>query len=134
MRKTEITFAIQEIAERFGVTTRTIRYYEEIGILQPRRTNGGQRVFTKKEIAQLQLIFRGKKFGFSLEEIREMIRLFDEDPTGKQQLKRTIEYGYRKVEEVAERINELEEVRAEMEKYIITFQKKLAELEGNGIK
>lgn len=133
MRKTENTFAIHEIAERFGVTTRTIRYYEEIGILQPRRTNGGQRVFTKKEIAQLQLIFRGKKFGFSLEEIREMIRLFDQDPTGKQQLKRTIEFGYTKLEEVATRINELEEVRAQMEKYIIAFQKKLAELEGDGI-
>lgn len=122
-------YAIHEVAKRFEVSTRTIRYYEEMGILKPKRTNGGQRVYTKKELTQLQLVFRGKKFGFSLVEIKEMIRLFDQDPTGKQQLKKTIEYGYLKLGEVAVRIKELEEVRKEMERYILSFQEKLVELE-----
>lgn len=50
----EETYTISELASYFGITTRTIRYYEEIGLLQPKRSDGGQRVFTKKERIRLQ--------------------------------------------------------------------------------
>src|SRR5690625_621069 len=85
------TYSITELAHAFGVTTRTLRYYEELGLLAPKRSEGGQRIFTKKEYTQLILIFRGKKFGFQLDEIKEMIQLFDRDRTGKKQLERTID-------------------------------------------
>src|SRR5699024_1918860 len=105
------TYSISELAKQFGITTRTIRYYEELGLLHPKRSEGGQRIFSRREITRLRLIFRGKKYGFSLEEIREMIQLFDVDPTGKKQLLRTIEYGKERIEEVTERIDELVRIR-----------------------
>ncbi|MFD2044888.1 MerR family transcriptional regulator [Ornithinibacillus salinisoli] len=123
------TYSISELADQFEISTRTIRYYEELGLLQPGRTIGGQRVFTKKEQIRLQLVFRGKKYGFRLEEIREMIQLFDRDPSGKQQLQKTIQYGNEKVQEVTNRIEDLVKIRTEMEQLLEDFQSKLDELE-----
>lgn len=123
------TYSISELAKQFGITTRTIRYYEELGLLHPKRSEGGQRIFSRREITRLRLIFRGKKYGFSLEEIREMIQLFDVDPTGKKQLLRTIEYGKERIEEVTERIDELVRIRGEMERLLEDFTEKLKQLE-----
>ncbi|AKM18790.1 Putative acyl-CoA dehydrogenase AidB [Geobacillus sp. 12AMOR1] len=108
-------FTISDLAQEFDVSTRTIRYYEERGLLSPIRTESGQRLYTKKERAKLKLILRGKRFGFSLDEIHEMIALFDEDRTGKKQLEKTVEYGRRKLKEVSERIEDLLQLKAEME-------------------
>ncbi|KGX84224.1 MerR family transcriptional regulator [Pontibacillus marinus] len=127
------TFTISELAKYFDVTTRTIRYYEELGLLTPERTKSGQRVFTKKEKTRLILIFRGKKYGFQLEEIKEMVDLFDQDPSGKRQLEKTIEYGEEKVEEVSKRIRELTEMRDEMQSLIGEFQQKLNQLKGEKV-
>lgn len=123
------TYSISELAKQFGITTRTIRYYEELGLLHPKRSEGGQRIFSRREITRLRLIFRGKKYGFSLEEIRKMIQLFDVDPTGKKQLLRTIEYGKERIEEVTERIDELVRIRGEMERLLEDFTEKLKQLE-----
>lgn len=116
---------IAEVAAEFDVTTRTIRYYEEIGLLVPGRTTGNRRVFSKSDVARLKLIFRGKRYGFSLEEIKEMILLFDEDRSGKKQLKRTIEYGEEKVAEIEEVIAEFQALKAEMEVLMGQFKQKL---------
>ncbi|WP_239984550.1 MerR family transcriptional regulator [Lentibacillus sediminis] len=121
----EKTYSISDLALQFDISTRTIRYYEEIGLLAPKRSNNGRRIFTRKEKTRLQLIFRGKKYGFNLEEIREMIQLFDQDPTGKRQLEKTIEYGQEKVEEVTQRIDELVLIRTEMERLLDDFQEQL---------
>lgn len=121
----EKTFSISDLASQFDISTRTIRYYEEIGLLAPSRANNGRRIFTRKEKTRLQLIFRGKKYGFNLEEIQEMIQLFDQDPTGKKQLERTIEYGEEKIEEVTRRIDDLVLTRTEMERLMSDFQEKL---------
>ncbi|MUV38932.1 HTH-type transcriptional regulator HmrR [Lentibacillus sp. JNUCC-1] len=117
--------SIREVATHYDVTTRTIRYYEELGMLAPERTNNGQRLFGKKEHIQLKLILRGKKYGFKLDEIKEMIELFDRDRTGRKQLERTIEYGTEKVAEVTERIEELTQIRSEMETLLADFQDRL---------
>lgn len=123
------TYSISELASQFNISTRTIRYYEEIGLLAPKRSENGRRIFSKRERIRLQLIFRGKKYGFQLDEIREMLELFHRDQTGKKQLERTIEYGEEKIMEVNERIAELEEIREEMEELLLEFRKKLQELE-----
>ncbi|QTN00344.1 MerR family transcriptional regulator [Sediminibacillus dalangtanensis] len=123
----ERTYTISELAADFQVTPRTIRYYEEIGLLQPKRTDSGRRLFTSREKTRLRLVFRGKKYGFQLEEIKEMIQLFDKDPSGKQQLLKTIEYGNNKIEEVSKRIAELEAVKEEMETLVEEFRQKLTE-------
>ncbi|ARA96933.1 MULTISPECIES: MerR family transcriptional regulator [Geobacillus] len=122
-------FTISDLAQEFHVSTRTIRYYEERGLLTPIRTESGQRLYTKKERAKLKLILRGKRFGFSLEEIHEMIALFDEDRTGKKQLEKTVEYGRKKIKEVSERIDDLLKLKAEMEALLSDFEKRLREWE-----
>lgn len=122
------TYTISETAAYFQVSNRSIRYYEEIGLLQPKRSTSGQRIYERKELIQLQLIFRGKKYGFQLDEIKEMILLFDEDPSGKEQLKRTIQYGEEKISEVSNRIDELTGMRSEMEQLVDDFKSNLRKL------
>ncbi|MBT2686186.1 MerR family DNA-binding transcriptional regulator [Bacillus sp. ISL-37] len=117
--------SISNLAEKFGITTRTIRYYEELGLLKPSRTEGGRRMYSSSDVAKLKLVLRGKRFGFSLEEIKEMVLLFDEDRSGDKQLKRTIKYGEEKLAEVNERIAELEEIKEEIERLITEFKGRL---------
>ena len=123
---------IREAAEEFGVTTRTIRYYEELGMLKPERTKANQRMFSSAEIAKLKLIDRGKKYGFTLDEIKEMVLLFDSDRSGTKQLERTIEYGKKQIRVMEERIEELEKTKKEMEALLGEFLEKLSKLKGMG--
>lgn len=120
---------IREVAEEFDLTTRTLRYYEEIGLLSPKKTETNQRLYDKKEIAKIKLIERGKRYGFNLNEIKEMILLFDIDRSGKVQLKRTIEYGKEKMNEINERITELQEIKKEIKQLEKLFQQRIKEIE-----
>ena len=70
------TYSISELAKEFAVTTRTIRYYEDQGLLSPKR-EGLNRVFTNRDRVRLKLALRGKRLGFSLGEIRELFELYD---------------------------------------------------------
>ncbi|GEN82457.1 MerR family transcriptional regulator [Sporosarcina luteola] len=116
---------IRETAELFGVSTRTIRYYEEIGLLAPDRSVHKQRMYSNAELAKLKLIFRGKRYGFSLDEIKEMVLLFDKDRSGRKQLERTVEYGKRRIGEIDEKIRELQEMKGEMEELLGEFTDRL---------
>lgn len=122
-----MTYTITQLAKEFNVSTRTIRYYEELNLLKPSRSESGRRFYSKGDITKLKLIFRGKRFGFSLDEIKEMVLLFDQDRTGRKQLERTIEYGTKRIEEVTTFIEELEAMRTEMEELRNEFIKKLNE-------
>ncbi|MGD6804638.1 MerR family transcriptional regulator [Rossellomorea aquimaris] len=121
-------YSISDLAEEFKLTTRTIRYYEELDLLTPARDDGGRRVYSRKEYARLKLILRGKRFGFSLEEIKEMIHLFDSDRSGRAQLERTIEYGNQRIEEVSGRIRELQGMKHDLEMLRDDFVKRLEQL------
>ena len=70
------TYKIAELAREFDVTTRTIRHYEEQGLLAPAR-NGLTRVFSARDRVRLKLALRGKRLGFSLQEIKELFQLYD---------------------------------------------------------
>jgi DNA-binding transcriptional MerR regulator len=74
------TWSIAQVAEEFGVTHRTVRHYEELGLISPER-RGTARVYHRRDRTRLALILRGKRLGFPLEEIRTIIDLYDE-PTG----------------------------------------------------
>ncbi|AXM90214.1 MerR family transcriptional regulator [Anoxybacillus ayderensis] len=124
-------YTISQLAEQFDVSTRTIRYYEERGLISPIRNESGQRLYTKKDRAVLKLILRGKRFGFSLDEIHEMISLFDNDRTGRKQLEKTIAYGEQKLKEVTERIEDLMQLKQEMESILTDFRERLQKLEGS---
>ncbi|MFI8710971.1 MerR family DNA-binding transcriptional regulator [Brevibacillus brevis] len=123
----EESWTISDLAQQLNVSTRTIRYYEELGLIFPSRTEKGNRHYNRKDRARLRLILRGKRFGFSLDQIREMIELFDEDRTGRAQLLRTIEYGNQKLAEIDEKIMELRQLREDILVYKQNFEQKLLE-------
>ena len=80
------TYGIAALAREFDVTTRTIRFYEDKGLLSPGR-QGQRRIYAPRDQVRLRLIMRGKRLGFSLDEIRQMIDLYDIDPTEVTQLR-----------------------------------------------
>ena len=83
------TYTITELATEFGVTTRTMRHYEDEGLLSPRR-EGTSRLFSNRDRVRLKLALRGKRLGFSLAEIRELFELYDQTRDEKQQLQEFI--------------------------------------------
>jgi DNA-binding transcriptional MerR regulator len=95
---------IQKVAEELGVTTRTLRFYEDKGLIEPRRV-GTTRIYTKREIGRMQLILRGKRLGFSLKDIKQFLDLYDADPQHVEQMKAL-------AARVRERAAELEHHRA----------------------
>ena len=79
------TYTISELAKEFGITTRTIRFYEDQRLLSPRR-EGTSRIFSNRDRVRLKLALRGKRLGFSLAEIRELFDLYDISRDEKKQL------------------------------------------------
>ncbi len=72
----QTTFTIGELAHEFGVTLRTLRFYEDKGLIRPQR-QGLNRIYGRRDRARVRLIILGKKVGFSLEEIKDMLDLYD---------------------------------------------------------
>jgi DNA-binding transcriptional MerR regulator len=77
----EQIWSVRELADELGVTTRTLRFYEAEGLLSPRRS-GTVRIYTPRDHTRLVLILRGKRFGMSLPEIREIVEMYDDAATG----------------------------------------------------
>lgn len=99
-----ITF--KEMCTRFDVTPRTLRYYEYIELLSPRR-EGRSRFYGPREIARMKLIMRGRRFGFSLEEIRQWLEIYGRQGTG-EQYRVWIEHADRQLEVLARQRDEIE--------------------------
>ncbi|MED5390986.1 MAG: MerR family DNA-binding transcriptional regulator [Pseudomonadota bacterium] len=83
-------FSISELSQEFDVTTRAIRFYEDEGLLEPHR-QGRQRVYSSRDRVRLKLILRGKRLGFSLSEIGDIIDMYDSEPGEVGQLQYFIE-------------------------------------------
>ena len=92
MSEDEELRGIQDVANSLGVTTRTLRFYEDRGLIEPRRV-GTARVYSKRETARMQLILRGKRLGFSLRDIEEFLRLYDADPQHVEQMRALVSAG-----------------------------------------
>lgn len=73
------SYGITDLAQEFDVTTRTIRFYEDQGLLSPRR-RGQTRIYSPRDRTRLKLILRGKRLGFSLSEVAEIVLLYDTEP------------------------------------------------------
>ena len=84
------TYSIGQLAEEFGITSRTLRLYEEEGLLDPKR-EGTRRIYNERNRVRLRLILRGKRLGWSLSEIRESFDLYDSDHGEKAQLELMLE-------------------------------------------
>jgi DNA-binding transcriptional MerR regulator len=103
-----MTYSISELAKEFDISPRSIRFYEEKGLIAPQRTSGNQRLYTRRDRARLRLILRGKRFGYSLEEIAEMIGMTTVEMEEVQQIEKSLAYGETKLRELRQRIEELE--------------------------
>lgn len=108
-------YNISELAREFDVTTRSIRFYEDEGLLHPSR-QGQTRIFTSKDRARLKLILRGKRMGFSLAETRELFELWDETLTGSEkQLLKTLEVVEHRRAQLAQQKNDIEMMEIELD-------------------
>ena len=111
--------SIREMCDAFEVTPRTLRFYEAKELLSPIR-RGTARLYTYRDRARLKLILRGKRFGFSLEDIRQLLDMYDRE--GRQQeaqLRRTYEVA-------AERLAQMERQRAELDEAIAELKDQMA--------
>ncbi|WP_370893468.1 MerR family DNA-binding transcriptional regulator [Janibacter sp. GXQ6167] len=126
--KGERTWSIREIATDFDVTHRTVRHYEDLGLISPER-RGTTRIYHRRDRTRLALILRGKRLGFPLDEIRTIIDLYDA-PRGKTS---QLEYVLAQIDE---RRADLEQRRADIEAAIAeldTFEQRCrSELSGSG--
>lgn len=104
----EETMTIREMCDAYDVTPRTLRFYESKELLFPIR-EGQKRLFTKRDRARLKLILRGKRFGFSLEEIRQLLDLYDMGDQQATQLQRTYEVAQHRLKDMEEQRDELNE-------------------------
>ena len=107
MTMTADTMTIRQMCDAFEVTPRTLRFYEQKELLFPIR-EGQKRLFTKRDRARLTLILRGKRFGFSLEEIRQLLDLYYIGDQQATQLNRTLEIA-------GDRLQDMERQRAELD-------------------
>ncbi|MBF9043658.1 MerR family DNA-binding protein [Rhodobacterales bacterium HKCCE4037] len=107
---THDTMTIRQMCDAFDVTPRTLRFYESKELLFPIR-DGQRRLFTRRDRARLKLILRGKRFGFSLEEIRQLLDLYYVDDSQQTQLNQTLAIA-------RERLADMERQRAELDEAI----------------
>jgi len=106
-------YTISELAEEFDISTRAIRYYEEIGLLNPKRTPGNHRIFTRKDRARLKLILRGKRLGFTLEEIKHVLDMYEVSGEP-EQIKLTLRIADEKLKEIEDKLRDLHILKGEL--------------------
>ncbi len=115
---------IRQMCDAFNVTPRTLRFYEAKELLTPIR-EGTRRLFTRRDRARLKLILRGKRFGFSLEDIRQTLDLYDRDRSATAQRQRAYELAL-------ERLAVMEAQRAELDHAIVELRAELKDAEAMG--
>ena len=108
---------IREMCDQFNVTPRTLRFYESKELLFPTR-RGHKRLFTKRCRGRLKLILRGKRFGFSLEDIRQLLEMYDMGDKQQTQLLRTYELAKNKLTDLEDQRDKIEETITELRQQI----------------
>ncbi|GAA6188882.1 MerR family DNA-binding transcriptional regulator [Litorivita sp. NS0012-18] len=112
MSETRLSF--KEMCAKFDVTPRTLRYYEYIELLQPER-EGRSRFYGARECARMVLILRGRKWGFSLEGIRQWLQMYDHEGT-EMQMRQWVENATNQLAELEDQRAQLDEAIAELRK------------------
>ncbi|WP_318527990.1 MerR family DNA-binding transcriptional regulator [Lentibacter sp. XHP0401] len=108
MPDTDRLMTIREMCDTYEVTPRTLRFYEAKELLSPNR-EGQKRLFTRRDRARLKLILRGKRFGFSLEEIRQLLELYHVGDQQQTQLARTLAIAKERLADMERQRNEFNE-------------------------
>ncbi|GAA6188881.1 MerR family DNA-binding transcriptional regulator [Litorivita sp. NS0012-18] len=121
------TMTIREMCDAFEVTPRTLRFYEAKELLFPIR-EGQKRLFTRRDRARLKLILRGKRFGFSLEEIRQLLDLYEVGDQQQTQLTKTYEVAQTRLEDLMKQRDELNTAIEELQEQMKWGEKMIASL------
>ncbi|MDR9484984.1 MULTISPECIES: MerR family transcriptional regulator [Sediminimonas] len=121
------TMTIREMCDAFDVTPRTLRFYEAKELLAPIR-EGQKRLFTKRDRARLKLILRGKRFGFSLEEIRQLLDLYDMGDAQQTQLMRTYDIAQERLRDLERQRDEINTAIADLREQMTWGEKMLASI------
>ena len=124
------SYTIRDLAQEFGITARTMRHYEELGLLAPAR-RGQLRVYSAADRTRLKLILRGKRLGFSLEESREIIAMYDPEHGSEQQLRRLVERIREQRATLQARLDDLQAMLAELDAVEAVCLASLAEAESS---
>jgi len=120
------TYSIGELCAEFGVTPRTLRFYEYKELLAPAR-EGQKRLFTCRDRARLKLILRGRRFGFSLDEMKDLLDLYDVDPSQVTQIAAVLDAARRHHAELVAKRDELAQAIADLEAQMQEGQRMLDE-------
>lgn len=108
------TYTISDLAREFDITTRTIRFYEEAGMITPER-DGQTRIYSDQDRVKLKLILRGKRLGFSLAESRELIEMYDPSSDNAHQLKALQEKINQRREALKQQLTDIEIMQTELD-------------------
>ncbi|MBW1646418.1 MAG: MerR family transcriptional regulator [Deltaproteobacteria bacterium] len=121
------TYRIGELGKLLGMSPRTIRYYEEIGLLNTvKRIEGGRRIYTNNDLRRLRFIKKLKLLGLSLNEMAELERIYSIHRSNKKVLPRVVELLRHHSSEVDKRLLELAKLKDEIESYIVRIEEKLS--------
>ncbi|MGC8203553.1 MerR family transcriptional regulator [Aliiroseovarius sp. PTFE2010] len=126
---TDELMTIRKMCDAFDVSARTLRFYESKELLSPIR-EGQKRLFTKRDRARLKLIQRGKRFGFSLEDIRQLLDLYHEDEQGFAQLSEVHAKGQERFAEMIAQHKELTAAIDELKRQLDWGAEQLAKMNG----
>ena len=124
----ESFLSISEMCDKFGVTARTVRFYEAKELIFPRRV-GQRRLFSKSDCARMKLILRGKRFGFSLEEIRQLLNLYKRGPEQKRQFEETYNLATKRLSDLERKQEELGRIISELKEQIKMGERMIKSLE-----
>lgn len=123
----EKIMTIREMCDTFDVTPRTLRFYEQKELLFPVR-EGQKRLFTRRDRARLKLILRGKRFGFSLEQIRQLLDLYDIGDQQVTQLERTYEIAQERLDDMLRQRQELDQAIDDLKEQMKWGEKMIAQM------
>jgi DNA-binding transcriptional MerR regulator len=111
--KNQVTFSIGELAREFDITTRSIRFYEDQGLILPTR-KGQTRIYNQRDRVRLKLILRGKRLGFSLAETGRLFELYDADKSSATQLKTIMDLIANKKNDLTQQLEDIKAVLIEL--------------------
>ncbi|MGB3415367.1 MAG: MerR family DNA-binding transcriptional regulator [Mesorhizobium sp.] len=121
---------IGDMAKTFGVTLRALRFYEDKGLLQPRR-EGATRLYTRRDKARLKLILLGRRVGFSLRDVKQMIDLYDPTGSNTKQLRLTLEKSEKQRVRLQKQRAAIDEAIAELDTMMGVVRTQLTEQAGD---
>ena len=122
----EETYRIGQLAEEFDITLRTLRFYEDKELLSPRRV-GSTRIYSRSDRARLKIILLGKRLGFSLADVAEILSLYDPESGNVRQLQVSVEKGDAQMKKLQEEREAIDASIEELSQTLVSFRQMIAD-------